>query len=116
MTNFIQAGNVLAWTNTSGADVSSGDIVAIGSLVGIAVTDILQGNVGSVNLEGVYTVPSAGFVAAQGAIAHYDTVAKHLVSAVNSNTLYMGNHWLASLVGDTIHTIRLNSGTGALDS
>ena len=61
-TNYIQDGAVIDWTN-SGTAVSSGDVVAIGTngdaILGVALVDIANGATGSVQIEGVFSVPKA---------------------------------------------------------
>lgn len=54
-TNYIQAGAVIDYT--AGADISSGDVVAAGNLVGVALNDIANGAVGPVQIEGVFSLP-----------------------------------------------------------
>lgn len=54
--NYKQVGNTLEYSNT-GSAISSGDVVIVGGLVGIAETDIAASTgVGTVNIEGVYEV------------------------------------------------------------
>lgn len=47
---------------TAGADIAAGDVVVIGSLVGVAPRPIANGETGAVSIEGVYSLPkpSAG--------------------------------------------------------
>lgn len=52
MKNYIQAGNSI--TITAAADISSGDIVKVGSLLGVACGDIANGATGEISLVGVY--------------------------------------------------------------
>lgn len=55
MDNFVQDGNVVDHIAT--AAISSGDVVVMGPLIGIAVTDIANGATGAVAIEGVVTIP-----------------------------------------------------------
>lgn len=55
MKNFYSSGDVIPFAN-SGSAIDSGDVVAIGNGVGVAVTDIGAGNTGSVALCGVFLV------------------------------------------------------------
>lgn len=74
-TNYVQNGEVLAYTN-AGSAISSGDVVVIGNLVGIALTDIATDETGSVALEGVFTVPKvSAAVIAQGEKVIWDASA-----------------------------------------
>jgi len=56
MTNFIQPGDSVEYSN-SGAAIDSGDMVAVGHRIGIALTDIAATTgKGTVNLDGVYSL------------------------------------------------------------
>ncbi len=55
-TNSVQDGAVIEYTN-AGAAISSGDVVAMNDMVGVAITDIAATTgVGSVAIEGVWSV------------------------------------------------------------
>lgn len=58
MKNYVQAGDTLTVPAPTGG-VSSGDVVAIGKLVGVAVTDAAEGDSVAVMVEGVFSVPVA---------------------------------------------------------
>lgn len=60
MKNFVQKGVDINWTNTTGADVDSGDPVAMGELPGVANLDIANGSSGSVKTRGVVSLSVAG--------------------------------------------------------
>ena len=47
-TNFIEKGEVITYTATS-KNISSGDLVIIGTIAGVAKTDIAVGETGSVH-------------------------------------------------------------------
>lgn len=56
-TNYVQNGHVIEYAN-SGAAISSGDVVVVGNLVGVALTDIAATTgVGSVQIDGVFSLP-----------------------------------------------------------
>lgn len=54
--NYKAKGSTVEWTN-GGTAVSSGDVVTVGDLVGIAAVDIGAGETGTVHIEGVFEVP-----------------------------------------------------------
>jgi predicted RecA/RadA family phage recombinase len=54
-TNYDSEGKVVQYT--AGADISSGDVVVMGNILGVALNDIDNGDTGSVAIEGVFTVP-----------------------------------------------------------
>lgn len=80
--NYKQVGNTLEYSNT-GTAISSGDVVIVGSLVGIAETDIdATTGVGTVNVEGVYEVAcNSADVIAVGQTLVWDASATEFVDA-----------------------------------
>lgn len=54
MATKIQEGNVIDYA--AGADISVGDVVDLTSRIGVALTDIANGDTGAVDLEGVYEI------------------------------------------------------------
>ncbi len=74
--NFQQPGDVITWTNGTGAAVVSGQVVRIGNILGVALVDIASTASGSVALSGVFTVPKvSGAVIAQGESLTWDASA-----------------------------------------
>jgi predicted RecA/RadA family phage recombinase len=66
-TNHVQPGKVLDYTNNTGSAISSGDVVKVGQILGVALVDIAVGESGSVQIDGVFTVPKvSAAVIAQG--------------------------------------------------
>lgn len=59
--NFIQAGNVLDYTNATGSDIESGAVVKLGATedatLAVALVDIENGASGAVQIAGVFEVP-----------------------------------------------------------
>ena len=53
-TNYRQPGDVLDYT--AGADIASGEFVALGDSIGVALNDIAGGSTGPVAVEGVFEV------------------------------------------------------------
>ncbi len=56
-TNFIQDGSTIDHANSSGSTILSGAVVVIGSLIGVAIADIPNGEKGAVRIEGVFELP-----------------------------------------------------------
>lgn len=70
--NFIQPGKVLDYLNTTGESVASGQVVVVGALLGVALVNIAPGAVGSVQIDGVFSVSKvAGAAIGQGAAVVY---------------------------------------------
>lgn len=73
--NFVQPGMVIQFTN-AGSAISAGDVVVVGKVLGVALVDIANGATGSVQIEGVFTVPKvSGAVIAQGENLTWDVSA-----------------------------------------
>jgi predicted RecA/RadA family phage recombinase len=68
--NFIQPGKSI--DHTAAAVTDSGDVVVIGSLVGVALTDATIGQTVAVGLEGVFEVPAAAAAITAGAPVYWD--------------------------------------------
>jgi len=50
---YVQPGEIITWTNGTGADVDAGDVVAVGDRIGVCVTDIDNGDDGAVRVQDV---------------------------------------------------------------
>jgi predicted RecA/RadA family phage recombinase len=75
-TNYIQPGEVIDWTNATGGAKTSGSVIAIGQMLGVALVDIANGATGSVQIQGVFEVPKvSGAVIAAGESLVWDVSA-----------------------------------------
>jgi predicted RecA/RadA family phage recombinase len=73
-TNYQQPGKVIDYT--AGADITSGSVVKIGQILGVALADIANGETGPVQIEGVFEVPKVtAAVIAQGESLTWDVSA-----------------------------------------
>ena len=90
-TNFRQAGDVLHYTVPTSAVIKSGDVVVIGAVAGIAVTDGVPGRLLAVSMVGVYTVPAGSATINQGAKVYWNTTAKEAVPTTGD--VYLGVAW-----------------------
>jgi predicted RecA/RadA family phage recombinase len=74
--NFVTEGKILNWPNGTGSAVSSGEVVVIGDLVGVALVDIADGESGSVQISEVFTLTkTAGTAWNQGDKLDFDVSA-----------------------------------------
>lgn len=108
MKNFVQKGDVIEHTLTE--EVSAGDPVVIGDLVGVAVNDGESGDVISVNLTGVYELPKTtgadtGF--SQGATL-YLTAGGNLTETSTDNT-EAGKAFADAADGDATALVKLTT-------
>lgn len=107
-TNFVQEGKTLNYT-PSGDDIASGDFVLIGTIGGIAKTDIADGKTGAVHISGVYSVPKASGAVTQGAKLYWSTANSNLTTTATDNTI-VGVAAEAAASGDATVKILLNVG------
>lgn len=80
MTNKLRNGNTLEYANGSGSDIDSGDVVKVGDIVGVAVTDIPDGESGALDLDGVFELPAGTGAWTQGDQLYYRTDGKFYTS------------------------------------
>lgn len=84
---FIQAGKVLDYANGSTARIS-GEVVVLGTKVGICQTAIAANATGAVMICGVHNVPKLGTdTMAQGANIYWDAANSRMTTTASGNTL-----------------------------
>lgn len=107
MKNFKQEGHHMDYT--PGTAVVSGQMVKVGTKVGVAIADIAIGEKGALRVTGVvgYT-KKAGDAPAQGAALYWDDTAKNLTVTSSGNT-YAGWAFAAAAGGDATVDIKLNN-------
>lgn len=82
--NYIREGSTAEWTN-SGSAVSSGDVVTVGDLLGVAAVDIANGETGTVHISGVFEVAcNSADVITQGMKLDWDASASEFVDAIGT--------------------------------
>jgi predicted RecA/RadA family phage recombinase len=120
-TNYVQEGNTIQYT--AGADISSGDVVVIGSngdaVIGIALEDIANGSTGSVGIEGVYSVAKvSAAVIAQGEYVIWDTSASafddNAATPATGDVSDGASAWEAAGNGVTTIKVKLTGRPGTL--
>ncbi|WP_444958112.1 capsid cement protein [Microbulbifer sp. ZKSA002] len=55
--NFLQDGRMLDYTNGTSAVITSGQVVPVGAVLGVAIDDNAVGESGVIGIDGVFTVP-----------------------------------------------------------
>jgi predicted RecA/RadA family phage recombinase len=106
MKNFVQDGKEVNYTVT-GDDVKSGDVVVIGKMVGVAVTDGKVGETIAVSIDGVYRLPKVNGALTQGAAVYAAAANNAITSAATSNT-FAGYVWKAAAAGDATVDVKLS--------
>lgn len=66
MTNKVRQGRTLTYYNSTSATVTSGSVVAMGDIVGVAETDIAPDDSGAVAVDDVYELPAGAGAWVQG--------------------------------------------------
>lgn len=71
-----QRGETLDYMNSTTSAIEAGTILVLGSRIGVAAADIPAGELGEVNVDGVYKMPKTeDDVIAMGAAVRYDPAA-----------------------------------------
>jgi len=106
---YVQPGDVMEYTNASGAIISSGTVLKIGSRIGVVLVDIPDGKSGSVAVTGVWTIAKLGTdVVGQGDLLYWDDTNKRLTTTSTDNTL-AGYAFKAAGSGVTTVEIKINA-------
>jgi predicted RecA/RadA family phage recombinase len=106
-TNYVQEGKTLNYT--AGADITSGQFVLIGTIGGVAKTDIVSGKTGAVHVCGVFSLPKASGAVTQGAKLYWDESESEVTTTATDNTL-IGVAAAAAASGDSNVHVLLNVG------
>jgi len=89
---YIQAGEVIDYTNGTGALITSGSVVIIGNQqIGIAIVNIIIAGIGAVAKEGVFLLAkNTSNTIVQGQKLWWDDVAKQVINAPALNAYFIG--------------------------
>lgn len=104
--NFIENGDAVQIRATE--DVKSGDVVIIGEMVGVAITDITTGELGACSTVGVWEFNAkAADNISQGAVVYWDATAKEATTTKGSNKV-LGKAWSTSPASSTTIAVKIN--------
>lgn len=85
MKNYVQRGDTL--DVTAAAAVASGDVVIVGSIIGIANVDAAIGETFALDVVGVFTLPKTSALAISvGDVLYYDAANKVVNKTASGNT------------------------------
>ena len=85
--NRVQKGAVMPWTNGTGSDVVSGEVVEVADMVCVAAGDIADGETGELFTEEVFTLTKeAPLVISQGDTVYFDSTLGE-IDKTDTNTL-----------------------------
>ena len=108
MAEYWQRGESLDYTNAGSAAIEAGDVIVLGTKIGIAGCDIAVGAVGSVHVEGVYKFPKATGAITIGAAVYWDATNENITTTSTSNTL-AGYAAAAAASADTTVLVKINA-------
>lgn len=112
MKNGIRSGQTMTWTNATGSLVTSGSVVVVGTLVGVAIADIKNGEVGELKLTGVHSLPKAAESITQGNVVYWDGSA---VTETSTDNDELGTAFLTYVSGDSHAEVLLKQGPAAFN-
>ena len=107
--SYLQPGDRLTVTNGTGAAITAGNGILVGTKVAVCMVDIANAATGSAMFTGVHSVPKntgASTGGAQGAAAYWDATAKKFTAVVTANTL-AGYFAKTCADGDTTCEVKL---------
>ena len=79
-----QKGEVLDYT--ASAAVNNGEVVSLGTRIGVAGEDIAAGETGHLHVVGVFEMEKAAGAVTMGAALYSDATAKNITTTATSNT------------------------------
>ena len=92
---------------TAATTVAGGDLIKVGSLVGVATGDVASGEVGELCIHGVFTVgKTAPEVIGQGDAVYYVASTGKVTTTPSGNT-FCGYAWADGASADTTIDIKL---------
>ena len=80
---YVQRVEILDYTNQTGKTIEAGEVVVFGNRIAVAGTTILEGEIGTLHMTGVYRVPKKASEAIEaGADVYYTDAGFSAVAAV----------------------------------
>ena len=105
---FIQTGNSIDYTPSS--DVSAGDVVIVGNIVGIAKLDIPANTAGAISLTGCFQIYKDDVDISIGDAIYWDETESLATTASYGNT-FIGRSVTAQIAADPSVIVRLEQPT-----
>jgi predicted RecA/RadA family phage recombinase len=114
--NFIQSGEHLEYTNTTGATVTSGTPVIVGKLVGISLGDVANNAKGQMKTEGVFLLTKkAALAISAGDVVFWDSTPGE-VTKTDADGIFIGYAVEDVLAGAATVKVKLATFPGAITS
>ena len=105
---YIQRGDSIDYTSTS--DIAAGDIVKVGSLVGVAKLDIKAGELGSLALVGVYEIAGNGTALEAGSVVSVNPTTGKVCAADADGAIKFGHAVQSITANEAFVLVRLAQG------
>ncbi|WP_018126131.1 DUF2190 family protein [Desulfovibrio oxyclinae] len=105
---YIRDGRTMPYENSTGSNIASGQAVLVGSRVGIAISDIPDGESGPLAMTGVHALPKVSADdAAQGGKAYMKTTGE-ITTTASGNTL-VGFFFASAAPNETECLVAINA-------
>lgn len=92
---------------TPGSDVTAGDVVAQGTLVGVATSDIESGDKGSLAIEGIFDFTKEEVAFTAGDDVYWDTNSEMAFKGETGSGKYLGKATQDAAAGDSTVRVKL---------
>lgn len=107
MASYVQDDDLIDYTPSSA--VAAGDVVVLADLVTVAPRAIAANALGTVAVEGVWSMPKASGAISQGAIVYWDATAGNVTTTATNNKR-AGKAAKAAASGDASVQVLINCG------
>ena len=91
---------------TASADQTSGDLIAVGDLVGVVMEDVASGDTGMLLIGGVVEVGMEAELIAQG-VSLYLNATNGTVTTTKSTNKFVGYAWIGAAATETKAQVKL---------
>lgn len=106
--NYIEDGDLLDYTVATGETLTSGRVVVKGDIVGVALGSGTEGDVVTIQCEGVFEVPKAADAIDLGDKLYWDATAGKVTTDDDGGANpHVGSAWSAQLTGDATVKLRI---------
>lgn len=116
--NYVQPGRVLDYVNNGSVAIASGQAVVVGAVIGVALAAIAVGATGSVQVEGVFTLPKkTGTAVGQGAALVFKATSKDFTVGAPASGDVSGAAafaFEAAAAGDAVLAVKLTGVPGTV--
>ncbi len=108
--NYSYAGKTVDYKNLGSDTIYSGSVVVMGTMIGVAASDIAPGKVGTVHVAEVWKLPKANTSAfTLGDAAFWDTAGKLVVAAAGDGIVPAGTVFSDAVASAATVSVKLNS-------